>query len=305
MEQEGRTRGHFPRKLTENSWVLGCEAHPCYLVCGSREAVLVEGGVSAITPLVDKQLACMVEGALLSFLVATHSHADHSTGLMRLKKEKPGRRLCATAGTGRVLANEKILNRLLDEDELYSASLYKKGIVPENPGRLDVSGVALDRELKDGEVLDLGGVRVTILETPGHAPGALCAWVQPDRLLLISDAAGFADRPDNIYPMFFQDLDLYMASLDRLEKLAPEVVGLGHQIAIKGRDACRDYFQAAKKEAEFMAGDMKERELAGEPRDEVAEFWAERLRSFDFFAEFPQETLMGYTRLLCRRASGR
>jgi len=50
--------------------------------------------------------------------------------------------------------------------------------------RVDLDGVRAD-ELKDGEVLDLGGETMTALHTPGHAPGHL-AFHLPDRSVLLA-----------------------------------------------------------------------------------------------------------------------
>ncbi|MEW5734441.1 MAG: MBL fold metallo-hydrolase [Thermodesulfobacteriota bacterium] len=302
MAERGSGKREMPARITEHAWALGTDEHLCYLVAGSRESVLVEGGVSAVVPVVFRQMAGVPGAPPLRRLIATHSHADHSTGLLAMKKENPGLLLCATEETGRVLANDKIRARLLAEDEFYSELLLARGEIAAHPGPLSVSSVRLDRTLHDGEVLDLGGASVIMVETPGHAPGALSAWVLPDRLLLLSDSAGFSDDGKRIYPMFFQDLGLYLSSLERLASLAPEALGLGHHLIVEGRGACASFLKAAGAEALKMARDMKSREDAGEDRDAVAKAWADRLREYPFFAEFPEDSLMSYARLLCRRS---
>ena len=35
-------------------------------------------------------------------------------------------------------------------------------------------GLEADRDLTEGEVLDLAGMRFTVLHTPGHTPGSVC-----------------------------------------------------------------------------------------------------------------------------------
>lgn len=47
---------------------------------------------------------------------------------------------------------------------------------------------APDRDLEDGDVVEIGGVRLTALHTPGHAPGSVC-FHTPDLGVLSADGA--------------------------------------------------------------------------------------------------------------------
>jgi hydroxyacylglutathione hydrolase len=57
---------------------------------------------------------------------------------------------------------------------------------------------AVDRHIGDGEVLDVGGLRLRSLYTPGHAPGHLAFYVEDEDLVLSGDAlfAGSVGRTD-------------------------------------------------------------------------------------------------------------
>ncbi|NLT25344.1 MAG: MBL fold metallo-hydrolase [Microbacteriaceae bacterium] len=44
-----------------------------------------------------------------------------------------------------------------------------------------------DRELRDGDVLEVGGTRIEVIATPGHAPGAVCLWLPAERVLFSGD----------------------------------------------------------------------------------------------------------------------
>lgn len=44
-----------------------------------------------------------------------------------------------------------------------------------------------DGELRDGDVLEIGGTRIEIIATPGHAPGAVCLWLPAERVLFSGD----------------------------------------------------------------------------------------------------------------------
>ena len=79
---------------------------------------------------------------------------------------------------------------------------------------------SISRFLRDSEVLELGGRRLEVLLTPGHAPDALC---------LLDRANGLLFTGDTFYPaplythLEGSDFDQYLATSRRLAELAPVV----------------------------------------------------------------------------------
>ena len=87
---------------------------------------------------------------------------------------------------------------------------------------------SVDRHLEDEEVLEVGGLRLRSLYTPGHAPGHLAFYLEDEGLVLSGDAlfAGSVGRTD----LFGGDMDLLMRSInERLLTLPDETKVLsGH-----------------------------------------------------------------------------
>ncbi|MEO0967143.1 MAG: MBL fold metallo-hydrolase [Cyanobacteria bacterium J06639_18] len=85
--------------------------------------------VDSVLEQVDRDRQLLKElGLTLKYCLETHIHADHITGTAKLQE-----------GTGCL------------------------GIVPEN-----AQAECADRFIKDGEVLELGSIRVKVIATPGH-----------------------------------------------------------------------------------------------------------------------------------------
>jgi hydroxyacylglutathione hydrolase len=79
----------------------------------------------------------------------------------------------------------------------------------------------VDRHIEDEEVLNVGGLRLRSLYTPGHAPGHLAFYLADEELVLSGDAlfAGSVGRTD----LFGGDMDLLMRSInERLLTLPDE-----------------------------------------------------------------------------------
>lgn len=53
---------------------------------------------------------------------------------------------------------------------------------------LVAGSVTIDHDLWDGQELDLGGMRATVIHTPGHSPGSVSLHVEPGGVLISGDA---------------------------------------------------------------------------------------------------------------------
>ena len=73
------------------------------------------------------------------------------------------------------------------------------------------------KDASEGDVFDLGGCRLRVIETPGHTPGGVCYFLPDDRLLLSGDTlfAGSVGRTD----LPGGDMPTLMASLAKLVAL--------------------------------------------------------------------------------------
>ncbi len=114
---------------------------------GRRDALVVDPGLEpeAILAFLDEQQ--LRPAALLN----THGHADHIGGNEALKAAYPEAPLL-------IGVNEAHL--LTDADANLSA-----------PFGLPIVSPPADRLLREGEELDLAGIRLEVLEVPGHSPG--------------------------------------------------------------------------------------------------------------------------------------
>ncbi|GGU58226.1 hydrolase [Streptomyces albospinus] len=85
-----------------------------------------------------------------------------------------------------------------------------------------------DVELMDGQVLTIAGVDLTVLHTPGHAPGAVCLYA-PDLGTVFTGDTLFRGGP-GATGRSFSDFPTIIASIrDRLLTLPPDtVVRTGH-----------------------------------------------------------------------------
>uniref|UniRef100_UPI0032E36F58 MBL fold metallo-hydrolase n=1 Tax=Lacrimispora sp. TaxID=2719234 RepID=UPI0032E36F58 len=110
------------------------------------------------------------------------------------------------------------------------------------------------RVLKDGDTIDLGGRKITVLHTPGHSPGHICFW-EADRGYLFTGDLVYKDTLFAYYPS--TDPQAYLVSLEKIaalpvKKIFPAHHSLDIQPEIVSR--MRDAFSQLKAEGRLHHG---------------------------------------------------
>jgi len=230
-------------------WMLGTAAYPMYLARGSGEGAIIEGGVSAVGPLVLGQLQQLGIGAgYLRQAVVTHAHPDHVMAIPLLRQAFPGITVIASAAAAATLSAEKAISFFRQVDSALGAALSKAGLVAEapSPPPLAEDRIAVDRVVREGDVIAVDGLSWTVLETPGHSDCSISLHDPRGRTLLVSDASGYYLPADGTWwPNYFTDYAAYLGSLERLAGLDSELLGLSHNAAIRGAQQVRAYLAGA------------------------------------------------------------
>ncbi len=134
----------------------------------TNEAIVVDGGDG-----VDDVAARLKRnGWRAKFLLHTHAHIDHIGDLGRLRE--------LTGAAGLLHPDDLPLYRALPMQSLMLG-------LPQAP-----AVVALDGELRDGDLIEVGGVRGRVLHTPGHTPGSVCFEIGGERPVLLTGDTLFA-----------------------------------------------------------------------------------------------------------------
>lgn len=132
-------------------YVVGMIMTNCYLIedeaTGARAVIDPGDSCPALYEEIDRR------GGTLDYILLTHGHYDHILGVAELV-----RRYHPT-----VCACEM-------EREVLQKGLYNLTSVH----NIRLNAFYVDRFLMDGDVIDLGGSRITFIHTPGHTAGSGC-----------------------------------------------------------------------------------------------------------------------------------
>ena len=130
--------------------VVGPFATNCYIVAdeSTKEGIIIDPGDEA-----KKILKRVNElGLDIKLILLTHGHIDHAGALKEVKEA----------------TNAEVAVHIDDANfERYRSSCLVLGLFYPHPP-------APDRLLKDGDTLDIAGMRFEVLHTPGHTAGGIC-----------------------------------------------------------------------------------------------------------------------------------
>jgi hydroxyacylglutathione hydrolase len=133
------------------------------------QAIVVDGG-DGVQEVLRRLRARNLRAA---YLLHTHAHIDHIGDLGALRSQAGGRAMLHPA--------DLPLYRTLE--------LQAQWIGLSQAPRI----VDLDADLRDGDVLRLGGASVQVLHTPGHTPGSVCFAIDDgERTTILSGDTLFA-----------------------------------------------------------------------------------------------------------------
>lgn len=274
------------RRLSDNVLQMG-NRHFNYFLVGRRQCFLVECGVSGGVISLAADLQKMPEISEVTGILAMHEHFDHVCGIPALREMFAGVPVLAHPRAERILRKQAVVEDFFRQDEKMSDILLQRGLIDHKPISPCIGEIGIDGILEEGQYLPVEkGLQLQILETPGHSPCSLAAYLPGEQVMFLSDAAGYQIDDQSIFPIFFQGYDLYMESIKRLMGFPTRVLALPHGTVWAGRREMDAFYQRALQSAQDtfqLIQTMLEEGLSPESMQEV------------LFSRYYRDDLMIYT----------
>jgi len=195
----------------------------CYLIRGKDRSLLIDTGFrqeECRRALFDglRDLNVRMED---TDILLTHLHSDH-TGLLP-EVAAPSSRVYIDD-----LDRDWIVGRTRFELERQENESFARAGIPDemlkiasdtHPGRRFAPDPEFDRytHLSEGDVLEVGGYRLQVLQTPGHTPSHLCLWMEEYQTMFTGDHVLFDITPNiTHWPNLKNALGRYLESLKRV-----------------------------------------------------------------------------------------
>ena len=196
-----------PFHVLGDIYYVGMGDTSAWLIFTLQGFILIDGGLPESAAPIEaniKTLGFNIKD--VKIILNSHAHFDHAGGLAKLKRDS-GARLIASEADKPILEKGHIT--------------YGPSAVPED----DYPKVKVDRVVKDGDTVILGGVTLTAHLPPGHTPGAT-TWTMPivagdqnhNVVFFSSMTAGGQGLVDNkAYPAIVEDFRASFAKLKAMD----------------------------------------------------------------------------------------
>ena len=217
-EQRAQFHGPYsqpeePFRLIGNVYYVGAKNIASYLVVTPQGSILIDTGTTEMTPVITANVEKLgFKMRDIKIMLSSHAHFDHIGGHAAMKK-LTGARVMAIKQDADALEAGKDLSPLGDEGW---------------------TAVKVDRVLKDGETVSLGGTTLRATWAPGHTPGCT-VWTTsvPDAGKTYSVAifgcggpnAGVKLVGNGRFPTLVDDT---LATFRKLKMLKPTIYVTGH-----------------------------------------------------------------------------
>ena len=149
------TKPFPPFKILGNIYWVGTYDLSTYLITTPQGNILINSGLAETVPLIKagvEQLGFKMSDTKI--LLATHGHFDHVAGMAALKKMTGAKMVMSEQDAELLESGGKVDFRFVDSPEAR------------------FTPVTVDRKLKDGDKISLGGTVITAHHHPGHTKGA-------------------------------------------------------------------------------------------------------------------------------------
>jgi metallo-beta-lactamase class B len=157
QDTEDWSRPTEPFRVVGTVHYVGTAELGAYLITSSEGHILIDGGLpSSAAPIEASIRKLGLDPKEIRILLTTQAHFDH-VGSMAYFKKLSGARV-----------------EVMDGDVPVLESGGKKDYLFGGPGqeKFQYVPVKVDRVLKDGDVVTLGGATLKAVRTPGHTPGS-------------------------------------------------------------------------------------------------------------------------------------
>ncbi len=206
-----------PFRLAGPIYYVGTQQLAVFLVSSPQGHILIDGGMPNSAAVIEKSIRDIgFKPEDIRILLTTQAHFDH-VGTHAHFKKLSGAMMQAMTG------DEKLLRDGGKSDYLFGA----------NPA-FHFPRVPVDRVLKDGDIVTIGGTRLTARHTPGHTPGSASYEMtvnEGGREYKVVFAASTSVNPGTRFvknPSYPGILEDFRKTFTLLESLQPDIFVSGH-----------------------------------------------------------------------------
>ncbi len=198
-------------KITENVYLIGSSeiSHKfdcmVYVIKGKTGCIMIDSGAGISDYVLNDNVKTLGYENGPEAIILTHCHIDHIGGA-KYFKDKYGTKIYSSKIDAKAIQGENM--------HLVASDWYNVNYIP----------TQVDYKISDKETLDICGLELKIISTPGHTPGSICVMVEIDneKILFAQDVHG------PFIKEWGSDKKVWKKSMEKLLSLNATILCEGH-----------------------------------------------------------------------------
>ncbi len=265
--------------------VRACPGDSAFLLDDGETSVLYDTGFGFTAERVAENIAGVLKGRKLDYLLLTHSHYDHALGSVAIQKHYPNVKVAAGEYAVKIFGKPTARRVMAEMDEKAALGMGIIGYTGCN------DEITVDIPLKDGDLLHAGRMVFEAVALPGHTKCSFGFWMPEEKLLLSCESLGVYDGDRLVVPSFLVGYQLALDSMKRVEALGVRKLLLPHFGILDG-DRTEYYLQEGKKSAEETVTAICDIFKKGGTREDAIAYFRDTFYRAGVPAIYPEDAMM-------------
>lgn len=267
-------------KVTDAAAVPGSAA---LLVQNGDKAFMYDTGFGFCAEEMADTVEKILDGKKPDAIILTHSHYDHVMGCAVLADRWKDIPVIAGEYTAYVFTRPTALKTIYEMDVNAAHELDKKPYLTDCTDRLHV-----DKVVKDGEVIDVCGLKLETMAFPGHTKCSIGFYCRESKTLFSSETLGVYNGTAAA-PILLTGFKQGEQSLKKAAALGAEHIVLPHWGMLDGAEECRKYFENALYEFEWTKNHVIDLHNSGMSDHDIIEELRKRYHIGHMGAVYPMK----------------
>ena len=229
-------------KVVNVGCVPGGEA---FLLITEEKAAIFDAGFAFTAKPMVKKIKAELGDRPLDYILLSHSHYDHISGASLMKKVWPDAKIVSAEHAAKVFEKPSAMKRISQMNRAAAFYFKKNPFFNNNLSRIHTNIV-----VKNGDIIDLGSVKLETIEAPGHTWDSLAFWCESERLVMTCETMGVLAGNDSIMPACLVSYRTTMEFIDKLEQLRPNKILYPHYGIVDGEENCMTVIGWARRDNE-------------------------------------------------------
>jgi glyoxylase-like metal-dependent hydrolase (beta-lactamase superfamily II) len=237
--------------------VSGSEA---YLIITDEKTALVDSGFAFCADRMINNIKEKLGSRQLDYILLTHSHYDHASGSAYCRSVFKNVKIIASEYTKKIFEKPSA-KAVMREMNFNAAKLYGN-----NGYKDELDKLTVDIAVKDGDIIDLGEIKLRVIEAPGHTKCSIAFFSEEQGLLISCETMGVIAGENMVMPCYLVGYEMSLDFIRKAEAINPRKILVPHGGILDGKE-CSNFI----KNALFWNEEVKRRITDGFNRGKTVE----------------------------------